>query len=502
MGEQSGGEFLAAKYQEMHTSREVERAVERKKQTEGIKTPNQPAEKIDVYLDRLESILNNPDEDKKERAMEIFKERFVYPKVLIDKNNVPENYFNLQKRISKERGYGDVLMTNRMKREMSETVYDDQKKSLDVWIDYLAGKDNDYPAWFKYFALRSVTKMGNYDKEKHEFSRRTKNNTNIFPYLDREALSYTYDVLENYYLKHEKHDDEELNRILESAKFDKIYAFAIDKVTPASKENKEKVEGEWVKFYQGDDATPLYESLQGHGTGWCTAGEVTARSQLKGGDFYVYYTKDENNKNTIPRIAIRMENGQVAEVRGIDPNQNLEGNMTDIASEKYRQLPGGEKFDKKDHDMKFLTLIDEKVKNNEELTKEDLRFLYGVDSKIEGFGYKEDPRVGRIIDKRGNIEDDLAVATGYSKDQISLDKDDALRGGIKFHYGDLYFFGLPSAGGLKLPESMSGNLVLSNLISIEGLKLPEKVGGYVDLRELNQREKEFLKQKYPDLRII
>ena len=56
---------------------------------------------------------------------------------------------------------------------------------------------------------------------------------------------------------------------------------------------KENIQGEWIKYEQGSDAKPLYESLQGHGTGWCTAGESTAETQLKAGDFYVFYTKDK-----------------------------------------------------------------------------------------------------------------------------------------------------------------------------------------------------------------
>ena len=61
----------------------------------------------------------------------------------------------------------------------------------------------------------------------------------------------------------------------------------------------------------GTDHMPLVESLKGYNTGWCTAGESTAKTQLQGGDFYVYYTLDENDEYKVPRIAIRMENNQI-----------------------------------------------------------------------------------------------------------------------------------------------------------------------------------------------
>lgn len=358
-----------------------------------------PDDKADLSL--YGKIFNNPDQQDKQQRITKYKEELLYPTVLIDKNHIPESDFNLQLKIARERGQTGLVDTSQEARKItSEIIYNDQKKSLDNWVDYLSSTDAIYPTWFKYYSLTSVSKMGVYDKAKHEFSKRTKDTTTMFPDLNREALAYTYDVLKQRYIKHEKHNDEELNKILDTANFSKIYAFAIDKVTPASKENKEKTEGEWTKFDKGHDHTALYESLQGHGTGWCTAGEETAKSQLQGGDFYVYYSKDENSKYTIPRIAIRMEGDQVGEVRGIDPNQNMEANMVDIAKEKYHSLPGGEKFDKKDADMKQLTLIDNKVNKNQELSKDEIKFLYEVDNKIEGFGYQADPRIKEIRDKR------------------------------------------------------------------------------------------------------
>ncbi|MDD2483315.1 MAG: hypothetical protein PHE32_01010 [Candidatus Shapirobacteria bacterium] len=472
MPEKSGGEFLNIKYPDLQKSEQVQKSVEQKKIKEGVKTPNNPKDRNEVLLERFERIFENPDEETRKRNINLFTEKFLYPEVLIDTNNVPENYFELQKKIARERGHGDVEFDDRTKKETGKTLYDDQKKSLDVWINYLSDKNTDYPTWFKYYTLRSVLKMGNYDKEKHEFGKRTKNTTNIFPDLNREALSYSYDTLSKHYLKGEKHDNDELNRILESARFDKIYAFAIDKATPVSKENKEKTEGEWTKYNQGDDATPLYESLQGHGTNWCTAGEETARRQLKDGDFYVYYTKDENNRNTIPRIAIRMENGQVAEVRGVaDKHQNLEGRMTEIAREKYSQLPGGEKFDKKDQDMKLLTLIDKKTKDNQDLTKEELKFLYEIDNKIEGFGYQKDPRIEEIKNQRNTILDLNFIFEG-----------------VEEYSGNLDLRNLQSAEGLVLPEEVGGDLRLDHLKSAEGLVLPKKIGISLFLLELSSNE--------------
>jgi hypothetical protein len=379
----SGANFLHQKNTNLQKSATVDRSVKIEERKSQEKIPNNPEDRIDLYLNRLEQIFKDKDLKRQERKINLFKEMVVYPNVLIDKNDIPDSYFNLQIKIAKERGEGGDLTEQgietakdlplQTRKEKGEIIYQDQKKSLDQWFDYFSSSDASYDSWFKYHALKSVVKLGIYDKEKKKFNKRNKDTTTIFPDLNREALAFTYDVIKKHYLQGVKENNPDFKKIVDSGNFAKIYAYAIDKVTPASKENKEKVEGEWIKFKQGSNATPLYESLQGQGTGWCTAGEEMARSQLKGGDFYVYYSKDEDNKNTIPRIAIRMENNHVAEVRGIDPNQNMEKKMLDIAQEKYHGLPGGEKFDKKSNNMKFLTQIDKKINKEQELNKEELK---------------------------------------------------------------------------------------------------------------------------------
>lgn len=55
------------------------------------------------------------------------------------------------------------------------------------------------------------------------------------------------------------------------------------------------------------------------GTPWCTGASVsTARSQIEGGDFYVYYNKGR------PEVAVRMDGtDKIGEIRGNNPNQAL-----------------------------------------------------------------------------------------------------------------------------------------------------------------------------------
>lgn len=98
-----------------------------------------------------------------------------------------------------------------------------------------------------------------------------------------------------------KENNPELEKLIESENFGKLYAYAIEKVVPTEESELSITEGEWVKYDKNSDHMPLVASLQGYTTGWCTAGESTAEAQIKGGDFHVYYSKDKEGNNTIPK---------------------------------------------------------------------------------------------------------------------------------------------------------------------------------------------------------
>lgn len=348
---------------------------------------------------------------------------------VIKPEEVPQSYFDAQVRLARERGYGDYQIGEEQKEELTEVVVSDQESSLDAWIDYLSSKDAMYPDYLKYFAFRSITKMGSYDKEKKEFTKRGTGTTKPFPDINREALAYVLDALEKKHTKKELaeltnvEDHIKLNKLLDAENFAKLYAFAIDKLTPASAEQLENIKGKWVKYDQGSDHMLLVNSLQGHGTGWCTAGESTAQTQLANGDFHVYYSEDAEGNAKIPRVAIRMEGSKIAEVRGVAEQQNVDSHITPVVQEKMKEFPDGKQYEKKSADMRLLTQIENKVKKGEELNKDELVFLYEIDQKIEGFGYEKDPRVKELQFQR-NIEEDQLIIFECTSQEIAHSSDE------------------------------------------------------------------------------
>lgn len=409
---------------DLHKEKEVMRAVERKDATSADKTPNDPVEKADVYLERLSKVFLNPDERVRERNVALLKPR-LHEEFVIAPEEVPESYFELQKRIARERGQAVEEIPEAERKQMIEVIVEDQTKSLDDWVEYLSSNDAVYPDWFKYFAFRNVVRLSQFDKERGEFKKRSKTTTAPYPEIYRDALAQVCDK----YIALAHGDKSKFETDAEfiefaSKKFPTLYAQEIQKTLAASIEGREHVEGKWVTYAQGDmdGAEALYSSLQGKGTGWCTAGRSTAESQIARGDFHVYYTyKDTEEKSsgapTQPRIAIRMDGSAIGEVRGVLTGQDVEPLLADVVEDRLQAFgSAADGYKKKNADMRRLTALEKAVKKQEELSVDDLRFLYEVDSEIEGFGYRYDPRIKEIQEKRDIRSDAETILKDLSED--------------------------------------------------------------------------------------
>ncbi len=450
-----------------------------------------PEEKIRKYIERLEKSHNQAKEN--EHKMNMLKQLY-YNKYVI--KTLSKSYINLQKKIAHEQGYGDINITEEMRKEMLSQIQEEQKSSLNSWIEYFCSDDAMYPMWFKNYVFEGMLKLGTFDQEKKEFLKRTKNTTSPYIELNREVLSQVYDVLIHQIGQNELSSSEE--KALENGEsFKKLYTYFLKKVI--EQEKSQETEGIWVKYEQGSDYHPLLVSLQGKNTGWCTAGETVAKQQLENGDFYIYYTKDKNNEYKNPRIAIRM-NGKstIGEIRGIAKDQNLESSMEKILDKKLEEFPDKENYQKKVSDMKHLTILEKKQEQGLEFSIDDLTFLYEIKNKIEGFGWKTDPRIREILQKR-NPKKDIAdifkvsekeIATSLSefKENANIsvflgdltwteDKVPSYFSKLKIIYGNAYFYSLISAKGLESLQSIKGDAHFSSLTRAKGLESLQNIGG-------------------------
>ena len=447
-------------------------------------------ERLLKYFERLEELHNKVAKTKSVTGEKLLK-NFYYDLYVIKPENIPDAYFQNQVRLARERGYGNIKLTEEDKRRMTEEVIDDQKKSLDKWIEYFLydEESKSYGMWEKYWVFQGLQNLGKYDKETGKFSKRDKTTVYPFPPVEREYIFTTLKLMEDF-LK-DKKSEEDIKQALSTGNFKLLYEYVIKQSFLKGEHQSNSDDGKWIKYEQGSDYNILRDSLQGYYTGWCTAaGENFAKDQLAGGDFYVYYSLDENGEAKVPRIAIRMDGkDKIGEIRGIADNQNMEPEMMPILEEKLKEFPDKDKYLKKEHDMKLLTLIDKKVNNNIELTLEELKFLYEIDDKISGFGCENDPRIKEIKSKR-NCKKDYAYLFNIKEGDIALSQEEweSNPEKFKFLFGDLHLSRITNADGLTLPRYIYGDLILDNLISSDGLVFPQQVNGNLNLNNLTSTE--------------
>lgn len=487
-------------------------------------------ERLEKYLNKLDRVQSKV--ISKEEHVDTLK-RLYYDRYVIKSENIPDSYFkSLEKRYLDE-GHGHHNLVNpdnefdrELKQQHINVIIREQKDSLDVWLNYFFGKDSDYlPMWAKVWAFQGMLGIGNLNKEKDGYGRRSNTAVNPFVSLDSEILGRCVELVKETFDNKEV-TDKETEKLVSSGSFAKLYGKLL------SNKKQLKVvsnDGIWVKYnYETEEEAnekvkngiepeylKLYNSLQGYNTGWCTAGSnETAKSQIcgggsyQGGDFYVYYTKEKNNQYKIPHIAIRMDRDNIGEIRGVAEGQNIESNMDSVLEEKLKEFPDGKLYQKKVHDMKLLTEIYDNYKNRE-LTKEELIFLYEINGKISGFGYKNDPRINEIKAKRDKRKD-LSFILNCESLQIGLTENDLYKSQLKYYEGginwwpeyekmsklgfnfpdyiggSIYLSVLDTGKRLKLPKSISGSLQLFDVTTARGLILPQNIGEDLDLPDLNK----------------
>lgn len=346
----------------LHTSPEASYSVDRHRQA-GERIPNTPRDILSTYLGDLatsHSLFNHTLADYETRRDAQIRAR------ITAEDMIPISQIERVRNAA-----AGEMLTN---EDIVANIQFDQACSLQSWIDYLSDPELIYPAWFKYYAYRSVFQLSKYDLARKKFSTRTKHTVTAFPELNQEALAMVYGHLQD-------NPDEQRG-------FASLYAEELDKATSAEFQD-DSIEGVWVRYPQSEDieaARILSSSLSGKNTTWCTAQQGTAYQQLRRGDFHVYYTYDHENRPTIPRLAVRMSGNDIGEVRGIAQGQAIEAKLYDVLADKLTDFKDNAQYVGR---LKNASLLDTRLREaleknpNAELSLDQLKELYSLDVGVE-----------------------------------------------------------------------------------------------------------------------
>lgn len=431
IGGNTGTEFLKQRFPTLASSTEVNQAANRIVGRTGIEVPREPHARIQNYLDRFKEVVERKDPTEKERGVRAFK-KILGERYVVRVEDIPDSYWQAQLRVARDRGeagdWQDLKeeQVRKTKQDHLAHTKEDQKGSLEEWIDYLAADKSSYlPDYLKYWAFQGMLRLERYEKGEDgkpgRFPERPtgkQRSAKMFPEVNERALKFiaqSYDTKSKNQPIHFRYDiprpaREAFLKGLDARDFRSLYGWGQEYIPPINKEEMQTTQGQWVTYPQGSEGRILSKTLQGKGSGWCIAGENLAQDYLSRGDLFVYYTRDREGNPTIPRVVIVSAGNHVTEVRGIEWEENVDSSIktTNIISDKLREIPGGEEFFEIDMDTKQLTAIDRKMTSGVGLDRNELTFLYELDRPIKYFGYKPDPRIAELRAKR-SPEQDITV---------------------------------------------------------------------------------------------
>ena len=384
-----------------------------------------------AYLSRLDNMVEKHGDALEQKLWAASAENLV-----MDYEDIPDAYWRQQEQILRDNGQGRELSRDE-KETLAEDLIEKQRESINTWSNYLGDKDCPYPLWFKVYAFDGVSKMGLINKETKEFEKRDKSTVASFPTLNPEVLAKVYRNINEFYGVDKEDwlaqhpDDEKLVSLVKSGNFPKLYAKELfeTKTIIKTPEKPEDIEGDWFTYQLGDE-DELAKAAEG--TGWCIADPNVAHNYLSYGNyagndndweedednseednqnsskakFIIFKLKAPNSPDgysTNGVASIRLNpDGKVAEVSGLDGGQALEDSLVQTVKEKVLSLPGGKEFLQKFEDKQTLIKLDHKLQKGEDLTKEELSFLYELDRPIATLDtYREDPRITELKEKYG-----------------------------------------------------------------------------------------------------
>ena len=374
-----GEKFLLKLYKELYNKQSVKHS--------STKSDNK-YEAVKKYIDRLEKVHIKVLEYQKSPKIDLLKKLY-YDKYVIKEENITEGYMQHLDTIYFEQN--DIHMSDLQKSMQKNAIIKNQEKTLNEWLEYLTSKETqDYPTWVKYWVFQGMLTIGNHDISKGTYKRRTKNTVAPYPELDKKTLLEIMNLVIKE-IKKEEINDKSLEELIKNGNFPKLYILQLK--NKRDKHFNKSTEGKWIKYNKGENYKELLNSIIGQSTGWCIVTEETCKYQVKNGDFYIYYTYDEEGNPTVPRLAIRM-NGtdKIGEIRGVGRKQNIEQNFEDVIMKKLEEFSDSGHFKKRVQDTKALAKIYEKYQNNIALSKDDLNFIYEVNDRVETMGLEIDPR--------------------------------------------------------------------------------------------------------------
>ncbi len=382
------------------------------------------ARKLGSFTRRLTEVGSRGTHSNPERGIELIAESAI-EKLVTKPEEIPESFWNLQKQAVRNQGVSTENITDEVVESTIENIQENQRTSLETWVNYFKQTKDQYPDWFKLYAWDGVSKLGSFNKDKKQYNKRSTGTVTPYPRINPGALAKVYDAFTKRFSK-EPLTDETLTKLTENGSFNRLYShFLLEQcaIIPTP-ERTEDVKGEWIE-YNPSDVNELMKAAQG--TPWCISAESHARGYLKDENdpnnkskFYLFHLHDQDETFTSPTGAASIHlnsAGNVEEISGLagGSEQRLEPALVPIVEAKAKTLPGYERYKVAFAHSKRLINIYDRLEKEQPLTLDDIEFVYQLQGRIQYLGhgnYHTDERVEAV--KRNQVQNRAILSEKYN----------------------------------------------------------------------------------------
>ena len=173
------------------------------------------------------------------------------------------------------------------------------------------------------------------------------------------------------------------------------------------------MQGEWVSFRKGSQPVEVFQKIRNNNVWQLTVKDLY--DILVSHDIYIYFVNEE------PQLMIYLYDGKrVNGVFGYGENNSIEEEYLDELKKQLTKFKCNHNEVGKVNNL--IRLYDIR-KRKEDLTNEDLEFLYQIKAPVKGFNNEVEDMLDEILSDRDRNED-IASLLNVSSDNITDDIDE------------------------------------------------------------------------------
>lgn len=240
--------------------------------------------------------------------------------------------------------------------------------------------------------------------------------------------------------------------------------------------NNDHVPGVWIK-YDGSKLKKLLLQVLQEKKVDRDIYKGFVKNALSKGDIYIYYTKDWDGSYRKPSIYINAYGNDIILNKRLSPYNKyyVDPSILVALTEKMGEFSNRGQYIEYMYGTYIFNRIYQKIHNNLELTKEDIKYLYDMSSPTWLMMKKTNPTINKFIKTR-DVKSDLAYLFDCKVENIGTKLEDFEKNDIICFVGDLWYRGEFVPDNFKHLKCILGIASFDELISAEGLDNLQIIG--------------------------